>query len=99
MTKTWCFGGRHYSDTVNQNIYEKRNPRTHKIVKIIKGTCSICGRNKSQIFTKYMTKGSDFIKSGKCTHGHRSAWSNSAWCDLNKLYSAQITRYVSQSKV
>ena len=30
-----------------------------------------------------MTKGSDFIKSGKCTHGHRSAMSNSAWCDLN----------------
>ena len=31
-----------------------------------------------------MTKGSDFLKSGKCTHGHRSAMSNSAWCDLNK---------------
>ena len=31
-----------------------------------------------------MTKGSDFIKSGKCTHGHRSAMSNSAWCDLYK---------------
>ena len=31
-----------------------------------------------------MNKGSDFIKSGKCTHGHRSAMSNSAWCDLNK---------------
>ena len=31
-----------------------------------------------------MTKGEDFIKSGKCTHGHRSAMSNSAWCDLNK---------------
>ena len=31
-----------------------------------------------------MTKGSDFIKSGKCTHGHRSAMSNSAWCDINK---------------
>ena len=31
-----------------------------------------------------MTKGSDFIKSGKCTHGHRSAMSNNAWCDFNK---------------
>ena len=31
-----------------------------------------------------MTKGSDFIKSGKCSHGHRSAMSSSAWCDLNK---------------
>ena len=31
-----------------------------------------------------MTKGEDFIKSAKCKHGHRSAMSNSAWCDLNK---------------
>ena len=31
-----------------------------------------------------MTKGQDFIKNAKCTHGHRSAMSNSAWCDLNK---------------
>ena len=28
------------------------NPKTKKVVKVIKGTCSICGRNKSQIFTK-----------------------------------------------
>ena len=31
-----------------------------------------------------MTRGEDFIKNAKCTHGHRSAMSNSAWCDLNK---------------
>ena len=31
-----------------------------------------------------MTRGSDFVKSAKCSHGHRSAMSNSAWCDLNK---------------
>ena len=31
-----------------------------------------------------MTRGQDFTKSAKCTHGHRSAMSNSAWCDLNK---------------
>ena len=31
-----------------------------------------------------MTRGQDFIKKTKCTHGHRSAMSNSAWCDLNK---------------
>ena len=37
----------------NKNIeYEKVNPKTKKLVKVIKGTCSICGRNKSQIFTK-----------------------------------------------
>ena len=31
-----------------------------------------------------MTRGEDFIKNAKCTHGHRSAMSNSAWCDSNK---------------
>ena len=31
-----------------------------------------------------MSRGEDFIKNAKCTHGHRSAMSNSAWCDLNK---------------
>ena len=31
-----------------------------------------------------MTRGQDFIKNAKCTRGHRSAMSNSAWCDLNK---------------
>ena len=31
-----------------------------------------------------MTRGEDFIKNAKCTHGHRSAMSKSAWCDLNK---------------
>ena len=52
MTKTWCVGGEHYSNTVNENIFEKVNPRTKKLVKIIKGNCDICGRNKSQIFTR-----------------------------------------------
>ena len=52
MTKTLCVGGKHYSNTVNENIFENVIPRTKKLVKIIKGTCSICGRNKSQIFTK-----------------------------------------------
>ena len=52
MTKTWCVGGKHYSNTDNKSQYEKVNLKTEKLVKIIKGTCSICGRNKSQIFTK-----------------------------------------------
>ena len=52
MTKTWCVRVRHYSNTINQNVYEKLNPKTKKLVKIIKGKCGICGRNKSQIFTK-----------------------------------------------
>ena len=51
MTKTYCLRGRHMSNTDEIIEYEKVNPRTKKLVKIIKGTCSICGRNKSQIFT------------------------------------------------
>ena len=31
-----------------------------------------------------MTRGQEFIKNANCTHGYRSAMSNSAWCDLNK---------------
>ena len=52
MAKTYCLGGRHCSHTNNIIEYEKVNPRTKKQFKVIKGTCTICGRNKSQIFTK-----------------------------------------------
>ena len=52
MTKTYCLGGRHYSNTNIITQYEKVITKTKKLVKVIKGTCSICGRNKSQIFTK-----------------------------------------------
>ena len=52
MTKTWCVGGRHYSNTNNITEYEKRNPNIKKLVKINMGTCSVCGRNKSHIFAK-----------------------------------------------
>ena len=52
MTKTYCLGGRQMSYTNNITEYEKVNPRTKKLVKISKSTCSICSRNKSQIFSK-----------------------------------------------
>ena len=52
MTKTWCVGGKHYSNTNNMFQSEKVTPKTKKLVKIIKGRCSICGRNKSQYFTE-----------------------------------------------
>ena len=48
----WCVGGRHYGNTNIVIEYEKRNPKTKKLVKIIRGICSICGRNKSQFLTK-----------------------------------------------
>ena len=50
--QSYCLGGGHYSRTVNQNLYEKGNPKTGKVFKIIKSTCSLCGRKTSQIFTK-----------------------------------------------
>ena len=50
MTKTWCVGGKHYINTNNITQYEKVNPRTKKLVQVIKGTCSVCGRNKTQFF-------------------------------------------------
>ena len=31
-----------------------------------------------------MSRLEPFVKNAKCTHGHQSAMSNSAWCDLNK---------------
>ena len=52
MTKTWCVGGRHYGESFNQNVYEKISPKTQKLDKLRKGSCSFCGRNKSQNFTK-----------------------------------------------
>ena len=52
MTKKWYVGGKHHSNINNIIEYEKLNPKTKKLVKIIKGSCSICGRNKSQIFNK-----------------------------------------------
>ena len=52
MTKTNCLGVRHYSKTNKVNHYEKMNPKTKKLVKVVKRTCSVCGRNKSQLFTK-----------------------------------------------
>ena len=52
MVKTWCVGERHKSNTNDIIEYEKVNPKTKKLVKVIKGTCTICGRNKSQIFIK-----------------------------------------------
>ena len=37
-----------------------------------------------------MTRAEVFIKNAKRTHGHRSAMSNSSWCDLNKNCTALL---------
>ena len=41
---------------------EKVNPKTKNLFKIIKGNCKNCGRNKSQIFIKFLTRAENFIK-------------------------------------
>ena len=56
MTKTWCVGGIHYIEAISQNVCEKGNPKTKELVEIIKSSFSICGRAKSQIFTKQMAR-------------------------------------------
>ena len=50
--QSYCLGRRHYNKTNKISQYEKVNPGTKKLVKSMKGTCCIHGRNKSQIFTK-----------------------------------------------
>ena len=52
MNETWCVDGRRKNHTLNQNLYERINPGTQKVFETIKGVCSVCGRNKSQIFNK-----------------------------------------------
>ena len=36
MTKTWCVGGKHYSNTNNITQYEKVNPKTKNLLKLSK---------------------------------------------------------------
>ena len=83
MTKTWCVGVRRYSESKNQIVYKNVNPETQKFVTVIRESCKICGRNKSQIFTKKMTWGKDFQKRGNCENKHCSDLSNQACSDLN----------------
>ena len=42
MTKTWCVGGTLLSNNNFKTQYEKLNPRTKKLVKIIKTKCDVC---------------------------------------------------------
>ena len=32
MTKTWCVGGGHYSESENQNVFEKVNTETKNLL-------------------------------------------------------------------
>ena len=48
--QSYCLGSRHFSQTVNQSVFDKVNPKTQKLGKKVKGTCSICVLRKSQSF-------------------------------------------------
>ena len=50
--QSFCLGGRHYSQMINRKVFEKANPKTQKLFNFPRGTCSIGGRGKSQMFTK-----------------------------------------------
>ena len=59
--QTYRLGGRHKSLTNNKIEYAKKILKQKKLLKLEKESDN-CGRNKSQSFTKYMTKGTDFPK-------------------------------------
>ena len=62
MTKTFYLVGRQYSNTNNLVEYEKVNPKNKKLVKITKGTCNICGRNKIKFLLRKGLKARIFLK-------------------------------------
>ena len=50
--RKYCVSGRHMRNTYDIRTYEEVNPKTQKIVKVMKGKCDIFNRNKSKTFTK-----------------------------------------------
>ena len=46
---SYCVGGKHYSATTNIRGDITQNKKTGAAVKLLRGTCSICKRNKSLI--------------------------------------------------
>ena len=46
--QSYCLGGGHMLLTIDQKEYGKRDPKKNKTVKVRKGKCDICRRNKSQ---------------------------------------------------
>ena len=46
---SYCVGGKHYSNTINIRGDITQNKKTGAAVKLLRGTCSTCERNKSLI--------------------------------------------------
>ena len=75
---SYCVGYRHFSKTINETHTEKIYPKTKKKITTMRGKYAICGRNKSKILNKHMSRGENFRKRGKCENGHCTSMSNSA---------------------
>ena len=52
MSETYCVACRAKTNSINESTTKKINPRTKRIIQIIKSQCVICNRNKSRILTK-----------------------------------------------
>ena len=52
MTKTWCIDGKHYSESINQNIYEKLNLKIKKKLLKFSMVNVLFAIVKSQFLTK-----------------------------------------------
>ena len=48
-SNSYCVGGKHYSATTNIRGDITQNKKTGALVKLLRGTCSTCKRNKSLI--------------------------------------------------
>ena len=70
---SYCVGGKHYSATINIRGDITQNKKTGAPVKLLRGTCSTCKRNKSLIVSDQTIQAeglSDFFrgigKAAKC---------------------------------
>ena len=52
MSETYCVACRAKTNSIDEYITEKINPKTKRIIQIIRSQCAICNRNKSKILTK-----------------------------------------------
>ena len=62
---SYCVGGKHYSATINLRGDITQNKKTGMPVKLLRGTCSTCKRNKSPIVSDQTISAeglSDFFK-------------------------------------
>ena len=60
---SYCVGGKHYSATINIRGDITQNKKTGMPVKLLRGTCSTCKRNKSLIVSDQTSQPRDWVTS------------------------------------